>query len=725
MNDKLILRPVARLVKILGEHLIRDNTVGVMELIKNGYDADAENVTIELKNLSDPLETEIIIQDDGHGMDEKTIKGPWSEPAHGGKQYQKDKLISSHRGRLPLGEKGVGRFAAQKLGKQLELVTRPEGGKLEYCIKIDWDIFDNADCYLDQIVFPLEQRIPQIFTGNMQGTRLVIKGARTPWKKLDVEKLQTSLIRLLSPTDSIQNFSVNFKCPDYPELENLDRGDILSKFQFKIDCSIDERGFAKYVYSHRKDDREENIPVKDLNLWSTVYEDWEKFYPDCGPFRIIICAWLRRAIDLEKYGITKSQLNHLAGMSIYRDGFRVLPYGDVSDDWLGLDLRRTNQPGQKYGNNQIIGQVEITQEKNSNLIDKTNREGLQENQAYLDMRKLVLGVLSLLETESLEERSTATRTTETTKSLKVKVERLAREIEDLKVGSRQNTKSDLEPVKDENLETVAQDEKKSSTVEVPVEKLDDLEKQTSEIGSSLNKAVKELLELGEEKSEAFLHLMGIGLAAERFTHEFDRMVGALSGNLRALEEKHPHDSRIKALRLIFESLKNEVLLMSIARYVRKNEVDQVVSVREAITLSLAGHEKYIQDNMIQVEFPEGEDFHANISMASLSQVLDNVIANAVYWLNAKSEINDRRLAIVVNAKSKTITISDNGSKIAPNIKRSLFLAPFVTSKPDGRGLGLFISQKILKRNEAFIQFLSEDDPENNYQRASFKITFEQ
>src|SRR2546427_7332475 len=98
--DRLFLKPVARMVKILGEHLIRDNTVGVMELIKNGYDADAENVTVELKHLSDPTRTEIIIEDDGTGMDEAIIKGPWCEPAHGGKQSEKDKLKPSKKGRL-------------------------------------------------------------------------------------------------------------------------------------------------------------------------------------------------------------------------------------------------------------------------------------------------------------------------------------------------------------------------------------------------------------------------------------------------------------------------------------------------------------------------------------------------------------------------------------------------------------------------------------------------
>ncbi|MDE1764947.1 MAG: ATP-binding protein [Thaumarchaeota archaeon] len=726
-DDKLYLKPVARMVKILGEHLIRDNTVGVMELIKNGYDADAENVTVELKNLSDPTRTEIIIQDDGTGMDEATIKGPWCEPAHGGKQNEKDKLKPSKKGRLPLGEKGVGRFASQKLGRYLEMVTRPEGSSIEYHVNIDWNIFDKADSYLDQIGFPLEKKSPQVFTGDKHGTRLVIKEARTPWKRLDVQKLQASLIRLLSPTNAIQNFSVHFKCKEYPELEDLDRGDILGKFQFKIDCLIDEKGMATYTYYNRsKDGKIEEVKVENTNLWSQVNEDWEKFDPMCGSFRVVICAWLRGTENMKNYDLTRAQLDILAGMSIYRDGFRILPYGDSGDDWLGLDLRRTNQPGDKYGNNQVIGQVEISQEKNRNLIDKTNREGLQEGEAYFDMRDLTLGVLTLLETESIEQRSSMKKPTESAKALKTKLNELEKKIEEMK-SSPQKTVEIPAPqtatATEAQIEAIQEIPVKTNVVEIPVEKLHDLEEQVHGVNASMTETIKELSEVQEEKREAFLHLMGIGLAAERFSHEFERMVAGLSGNLRALEERHPYDRNIKALRHIFDSLKNEVILMGAARYVRKMAANPEVKVREVIKMSLDAHASYINDNQIQIEYPDGDDFIAKISTASLSQVLDNVIANATYWLNVKSEMNDRKLSIVVNAANKTITISNNGSKISPNIKRALFHGPFVTSKPDGRGLGLFISHEILKRHNGNIEFLAEDDSNNKYQSASFMITF--
>jgi signal transduction histidine kinase len=714
------------MASILGEHLIRDNTTGVLELIKNGYDADAETVLVELNNLTDPDRTVIVIRDDGTGMDEATIKGPWSEPAHGGKQQEKDKLRRTKKGRLPLGEKGVGRFATQKLGRRLLMVTRPQKGDAEYSVSIDWRSFDKTDVYMDQVEFPFAKHSPpQVFTGKAHGTRLEITEAVTPWKKTNVERLQASLIRLLSPDRNVKNFSVVLKCPEYPELENLDKGDILEKFQFKIDCSVDKTGIGSYQYWARKPDGKiEQRDENDINLWARVNAEWQKYPPLCGPFRTIIYAWLRPVENLKNYGLTRQKLDVLCGVSIYRDGFRIVPYGDMGDDWLGLDLRRTNSPGQKYGNNQLIGQVEVTQEFNRNLVDKTSREGLQENQAFSDMRDLVLGVLSLIETESLEERNRASTPAQSTKTLKTQVAELKKTVKELQDAAATSViQPGSTPAQQDEDEVAGADKPSEATIAIPREKLNSLEEQTVKVETYVNDVISELSSTKEERREAFLHLMGIGLAAERFTHEFDRLVAGLSANLKSLESIQSHNTSVKALRNIFDALRNEVALLGAARYVRRPPENQNVKVREMVDMAIKSHSSYIEDSNIQVEIPSGADFDAKISVASISQVLDNIIANACYWLNGKSEINDRKLHIAIDPQDKSIVISNNGPPIAPNIKRALFQGPFVTSKPDGRGLGLYIVKEILDRNNAEINFLAEDDPRNKFGRTAFMVSF--
>jgi signal transduction histidine kinase len=726
-TEKLHLRPKGRMVKILGEHLIRDNTVGVMELIKNGYDADAENVLVELRDLADPSRTEIIIADDGTGMTEATIKGPWSEPAHGGKQEDKDRQKTTKKGRRPLGEKGVGRFAAQKLGRYLDMITRPENEQVEYHVSVDWDTFDRSDTYIDEVGLTLEKRKPVVFTGTHHGTRLEIREPRIPWRKSDVEKLQGALIKLLSPTNRIGDFVVQFVCPDYEDLQSLDRGDILEKYQFKIDCRIDDKGKAKYTYLHRfPDGKVDPTEVPDSYVWSNASEEWEKYNPACGPLRVVIYAWLRKASNLESYAITKAQLDALSGIGIYRDGFRVLPYGDTGEDWLGLQLRRTNQPGEKYGINQVVGMVEITQDKNRELIDKTNREGLQENQAYTDMKDMVLVVVSILETESIEERAKQTKPTESVKELKAQREELKKKIEELENRPQKVVEMPVlqAPATTPQEQTSPQQMTKQTVVEVPIQELQGLKETAEEVDSAADEAVQELSIVQEDKREAFLHLMGIGLAAERFTHEFDRLTGILDVNLKSLEKVHPLESPVRALRRITDVLKNEVALISVARYVRKEEAHPTTSVKTVIGLTFNAHEDGIEASKIQVDYTPGPDFVVEISTASLSQVIDNIVANAIYWLGSKTEVADRKLSVVVNPEERSIIISDNGAPLAHHIKKALFREPFITSKPNGRGLGLYISHQILKEHKASIEFLDEKDSRNKYGGTAFILLFQ-
>lgn len=719
-KEELSFRPVARMTKVLGEHLIRDNTTGILELIKNGYDADADHVLIELNHLSDPEMTEVIIEDNGSGMDKDVIRGPWSEPAHGGKQMKKDNLGQTPKGRTPLGEKGVGRFATQKLGKRLEMITKTEGSASELYVKIDWDAFDKSDAYLDEIGFPLVERAPEIFIGDRHGTRLVITSANEPWKRSNVERLRADLVRLMSPSKNVQSFQVNLKCPDYPELQNLEKGTILENYQFKIDCNIDESGKASYTFYNKKPNTDDvDTTSETVNLWSQVNSNWEKADPQCGPFRVVITAWLRTVGNLKNYGFSASQLDILCGMSIYRDGFRIVPYGDMGDDWLRLDPRRTNQPGQKYGNNQIIGQVEITQIKNPHLIDKTSREGLQENQSFFDMRDLVLGVVSLLEFASMKERKSAKNQTTTTKKLQSELNRLKEEMQRMK----QQPKAEITTVNNE-LDTEKQIENIPNTVQVSVDSINSIETKIDNISKLSDKNTQELTESKEENQMAFLHLVGIGLVAERFCHEFDRLVASFDANLKALESKHPFYSRVKALRHGLDVLKNEVSLIGAARYVKKSPESEMNDIKEILNMSLMIHKQLIDDKNIHVEFSNSSSFSTKISTASLFQVLDNIIANACHWLSMKTDAHDRKIHIAIDPENKRIVISNNGPHMPPHVRKSLFKHPFVTSKHDGRGLGMYISNEILSKNNGHIDCLPDDHPLNKYKLAAFSVYFD-
>src|SRR5438874_5121056 len=147
-SHDLQFRPRARLVSILGEHLISDQAVGLIELVKNAYDADATEVKVQLLGLANPETTTVIVSDNGTGMTIADIETKWLSPAVDHKERDKRENRRTRLGRLPIGEKGVGRFAVHQIGRRLELVTRAAESP-EIVVPLDWDRFDSGDSYLD------------------------------------------------------------------------------------------------------------------------------------------------------------------------------------------------------------------------------------------------------------------------------------------------------------------------------------------------------------------------------------------------------------------------------------------------------------------------------------------------------------------------------------------------------------------------------------------------
>lgn len=131
-------RPRARIIHLLGDQLIRNAGIAVFELVKNAYDADASRCTVTMFEITNPDKARIVIQDDGQGMTYETVTGVWLEPGTEYRTKQKEQGERTKKGRLPLGEKGIGRFAVHKLGKQIKLVTRAADSR-EVVLDLDWD----------------------------------------------------------------------------------------------------------------------------------------------------------------------------------------------------------------------------------------------------------------------------------------------------------------------------------------------------------------------------------------------------------------------------------------------------------------------------------------------------------------------------------------------------------------------------------------------------------
>lgn len=703
----------ARLVAILGQHLIRDNTVGLMELIKNGYDADATEVTVEMYDLSQPEKTLIVVQDNGVGMTREILTGPWLTVAHGHKEEAKEALRRSRRGRLPLGEKGVGRFAAHKLGRRLVLITRPEGQDTELVLEIDWDQFESVQDSLESIPLKLVERAPRHFIGpDAHGTRLEISRAREKWQRRDVVKLQAALMRLVNPRYGVSDFKVRLRIPEYPELENLDSHDIVDRFQFRLDCHVDADGLFRYTYRWR----DAQLQVHEESGISMLWKEGATRPPACGPLKIELSAWMLDQRLLHQLGTNKEQIMALAGISIYRDGFRILPYGDEGDDWLGLDQRRINQPGIRFGNRQLIGAVFIDQVNNRNLVDKTNREGLQENQAFEDLKKIVLAAVNLLEQRSLSERQKTYQSfVEVKKALVDQADRLEKVVRTITTSSEHGGTPKPRPAPEppRQPEIVAPDGQPHDAVQGVFVEKEQLEELTR-TAMAIREQAARVAELQEEERDAYLHLIGSGLAAERFIHEVDRQVARALEAMEQLKQvtlPPEVEPAVRQLDLFVNSLRNELRLLGQLRYVRRSQRARPISVRKITELLLLAYDRQFNAHGIQVDPWLEDDFIVNMSEAALAQVIDNILDNAVYWLSRVNPAGGRRLRIDLDPTERTLVISNNGPAVDRAILDRLFVRPFVTTKPDGHGLGMYLSAEIMKRAGGRIELLPEEETE--------------
>lgn len=374
-------RPRARILKLIGAELISDDVVAVTELVKNAHDADASRVTITFRGVTAGDGGEIVISDDGSGMDLETLLGRWMEPAGSSKAAADRKR--TRKGRRALGEKGLGRFSADKLASRLELISRTKGSANEIRATFDWDRFDDDSLMLSDIKCSWELRPATI---KPHGTILRMTGLRSEWTERMFRRLATRLSRLQTPFRELGDFTICIDSDEFPLYSGELRSEILDKAPYRIEATFDGESTISYRINREK---EVELP------WT------ESTALKCGPVRIRIFGF-----DLETDAIARlgprmevrAWLREWSGVSIYRDGFRIWPYGEPHDDWLRLDQRRVNNPVFRLSNNQVVGFVEIGADQNPDLIDQTNREGLINNRALADLRRLMHAVLHHIET---------------------------------------------------------------------------------------------------------------------------------------------------------------------------------------------------------------------------------------------------------------------------------------------------------------------------------------
>ncbi|WP_433970415.1 ATP-binding protein [Tunturiibacter gelidiferens] len=411
--------------------------------MKNAYDADASDVTVVLNGLGSASPW-ITVKDDGEGMSLGTLTNIWLVPGHENRELQR---LALKRGpkfrRLPLGEKGVRRFAVHKLGDHIELVTRHADDK-EYVVTIDWSEVISKP-FLSDAPIEILEREPKVFTGTATGTQITITNLRqADWTRGDVRRLQRQITTIVSPFSEEGSFSASLLVPgremwtiDIPDVKS-----ILARATWKFSFELVDSQFSWFYQFNR-------IPLLKLEGRELVESKTRLLIPQHGGRdRVIADAASQSGIGpvtgefyvydrdreflrlLTESKLFTDYLDENGGVRVYRDGIRVYNYGEPTDDWLGLDLRRVNLPTRSISRNIIIGAVHLDLAASTQLVEKTNREGFVEGDALSRLKDVVLGALFTLENERLKDKEIIRSLTG--KASDPEVEKIRRPLEELR-----------------------------------------------------------------------------------------------------------------------------------------------------------------------------------------------------------------------------------------------------------------------------------------------------
>lgn len=703
--ENLPIRPYARLLTMLGEQLIKNDRIALVELVKNSYDADATEVQIAFEDFGPRFEatpmSKVILSDNGDGMSLDVVREHWLNPATNLKVERKQAgLARTTRGRFIQGEKGIGRFAMFKLGAKVSMSTKTIASALLIRAEVDIAFLDQSErpgesrpLFLDEMSAKVWTETFQpgsgaIFPGDSDhGTRLEIIGLRSNWSNQAVLQLHQDLARLTplsslltgrAGTDNLDfqiSYLINGQAPDFLH----DSAELLSNLGDRAVLRVvgtfsAETGVFNLTVNER--DREVNInseKIRGLRLFREAFgKSPDDIHLECGSytFEFMIFDLRNRGVDVRhKLDPDEARLVRDHRVYLYRDSVRVLPYGDPEDDWLQLDVIRGTQAASRvFSNDQTIGFVYITQEENPDLRDKTNREGLIDaGRAYADF---VLSLQLLI---------TYLRREDFAHYLAVARER------------------------DE-----AEKRRRLAGLDGKFEQLITLTKGTPRVASLANELAASYQvehEFMVERIQRTEDLAGVGLSVETASHDVVAAANESLRSLRMLQNDIGSElgianplyqrliSTVDSISFIVSRLQDvQGLFVSSGR--RRGQLDPLQYARKVENI----YARLLRDRGIEVSYSVSHSkLRITSSEAALLQVLLNLMDNSVYWLDA-ARTPEPRILITIEESRKTLMFSDNGPGVSTDDEPYIFDVFFSGKGDAGRGLGLYIAREVARRN---------------------------
>ena len=687
---KVSFKPKARLILQLGDRLIANEKIAISEIVKNSYDACARKVTVIMNDINDIDKGEIIILDDGSGMSLDILENVWMEP---GTDYKEKILINNEFvecNRLPIGEKGIGRFGAHKLGNKIELISKQKNSK-EVKLLLDWKNFDSNKYLDDEKIEIIEKQSNEnnFFKDEENGTYIRLTSLRKIWQKRDFRTFYRNAMSLVSPFASKDNFTIEVKSNLNWEHGLIDLKTIKKYALWYFKVTTKNGKIDKFIYEFRpykymekleyKQIREDAMYVaNDLDIKKKVDKDYENISNNgFGDISIegYIFDFDKNTLDLsdinDRKGI-KDYVKENGGVRVYRDGMRIYDYGEFGNDWLGLDQSRIDAPASKIGNKLILSSVSLTREYSGELEEKTNREGFIENDVFHDFRDTIIFLLNKVN--------------------------FLRNIDKDKIRNIYRKEVDVE---ESTISIIKKVEKKVNS-----EKVIPSEDDRKQIIVDLQKIEVNYIDM----KETLLKSAGSGLAYSLIIHEIEKMVAELKSRAEKINIIELQDLTQK-LQLTIEGITNLFINSKLENKLAKDVIDKSMKFFKyrVKTHNIELIKKYKESNL-----------HMECSENFIINALMNLVDNSIYWFKyhedrLEKEGKPRKILIdVVDMEEKIgIVVADTGFGFS--ITPETAILPFKTTKlkGEGMGLGLYFVNEIMKMHNGNLRIVTSPNERQN------------
>lgn len=685
-NNSLKWRFDISTFRLIGRDLITDRVTALFELIKNCYDANATSVHVRFENVgNDNDSSSITISDNGIGMSFEDIRDKWM--VIGTSNKRKNKITPAPIRRRCVGEKGIGRFAVDKLGDNVTILTKQEKSESWLEVTIDWSqYFKSADDNENILFTDIENKYtfkPES-NADLHGTTLTIRNVREKWLKSDIKRFISEVSKIASPLTNVSYpMTIHVESDEYSintiaskSLADLDLATIKFDLDFDLDTGLQDT--ASFCHQTGQ------INIDKISL------------PIFGGIKMTVYYFDEAARKKYRKAFPNDQID---GIKIYRDGVITTPFAesqndsDKKRDVLGIDKRLWMNLFDRVSTREIIGYVEITKDGNPLIIDATNRQDFVDNEEYRALKDFIIVQLDALEQykvfvrkqKRLANKASLEGAEEDIHSFISSVETLSEKNPDLK--------SELEPV-------IRQAKKTGAAVKTAIREKQEAEKEF------------------ERRESIYMSIMSLQDYAIHITHAVRTTLNKIRDRVEYIKKFFPDVSKERVFKLYALRMSDEFKsLNKVINYMLSYSQSEIrpedIDLKETVSEVIDEYQDRFKNSGITAELIMSETVVLrNTNKIFFRDIFQNLIDNSIKALR-HTETKMIRISSFAQKDKLIILISDNGCGVPEEKKQWIFgLYNSTTQDEGGAGIGLYIVKTRVESLRGSVSVVESEYGEN-------------